>query len=186
MIAGFWVTVNSADLVVAEPFSLLKTARNRWPFSLRVVAAIEYVVVFAPAIVTHVLPPVEEVSHSTLVAPVAAAVKLAGWPASTVTLLGFWVIVGLASGCAPPRPPPAGRAEAVVQSAASISAARAIAAAARRRALLTLSLAPTGRPRSLLVPLIHPPASLLRLSRRPPSERPGAGRGIIGPDGSRG
>jgi hypothetical protein len=96
------VTVSVADLVVALPYSLVKTASKSSPFSAEV-AAKEYVGDVAPAM-TLQPDPLLDSSHLTVGAgePDAAALKLAVEPAETVTLDGCSVIRGAL------RPPKAG------------------------------------------------------------------------------
>src|SRR4029077_8680449 len=91
--AGF--TVSVATAVVAVPAVLVNTARYWFPFCDKAVVKLRVVEV-APETLLNVAPPSVLNCHCTVGVgePVAAAVKVAVWPAATVWLAGCMVIVG--------------------------------------------------------------------------------------------
>src|SRR5579883_2546006 len=91
--------VRVAALVVALPTLLVKTASYSLPFIEAVTLESVNVVEVAPLIFVKVMPPSVLTSHCTVGAglPLAAAVKVAFWPAFTVWLLGLVVTDGAKS-----------------------------------------------------------------------------------------
>ena len=89
------LTVSVAAVVVAVPAELVNTARYWLPFCDKVVVKLRVVEV-APETLLNVAPLSVLACHCTVGAgePVAAAVKVAVWPAATVWLAGCRVIVG--------------------------------------------------------------------------------------------
>ncbi len=89
------LTVKVAGLDVADPATLVKTARYCLPLSVAWAVKL-YVVEVAPGISDQELPPFALTCHCTvgLGFPLAAALKLAVCPALTVWLLGWLVITG--------------------------------------------------------------------------------------------
>jgi len=89
------LTVSVAAVVVADPAELVNTARYWLPFCDKVVVKLRVVEV-APETLLNVVPPSMLTCHCTVGVgePVAAAVKVAVWPAATVWLAGCMVIVG--------------------------------------------------------------------------------------------
>jgi hypothetical protein len=81
--AGF--TVRVAGVVVAVPAELVNTARYWFPFCDKAVVKLRVVEV-APETLLNVVPPSVLTCHCTVGVgePVAAAVKVAVWPAVTV------------------------------------------------------------------------------------------------------
>jgi len=88
-------TVNVAAVVDVLPAAFVNTALYWFPFCDAVVAKLKVVVV-ALATFVNVVPPFVLTCHCTVGAgdPVAAAVKVAVAPATTVTFAGFVVIAG--------------------------------------------------------------------------------------------
>jgi hypothetical protein len=88
-------TVSVAPLVVAEPAELVNTARYWFPFCDKAVVKLNVVEV-APMMLLNVAPPSVLTCHCTVGVgePVAAAVKVAVWPAVAVWFVGCVVIVG--------------------------------------------------------------------------------------------
>ena len=88
-------TVSVAAVVVADPPELVNTARYLFPFCDKVVVKLSVVEV-APERLLKVAPPSVLTCHCTVGVgePVAAAVKVAVWPAVTVWSTGCVVIVG--------------------------------------------------------------------------------------------
>jgi hypothetical protein len=82
---GVAFTVSVAAVVVAVPPEFVNTARYRFPFCDKAVAKLR-VVEAAPETLLNVAPPSVLTCHCTVGVgvPVAAAVKLAVWPAVTV------------------------------------------------------------------------------------------------------
>ena len=78
-------TVRVARVVVADPAEFVNTARYRFPFCDKVVVKLRVVEV-APEMLLKVTPPSVLPCHCTVGVgePVAAAVKVAVWPAVTV------------------------------------------------------------------------------------------------------
>jgi hypothetical protein len=93
------LTVRVAGVVVAVPAELVNTARYWFPFCDKVVVKLRVVEV-APETLLNVVPPSVLTCHCTVGVgePVAAAVKVAVWPAATVWLAGCVVIVGVFEG----------------------------------------------------------------------------------------
>jgi len=88
-------TVSVAAVVVAVPALFVNTARNSFAFCAA--AAVKpYVAEVAPFTLLKVVPPSVLTCHCTVGVgvPLAAAVKLAGFPALTASELGLVVIVG--------------------------------------------------------------------------------------------
>ena len=92
-------TVRVAALVVAVPTLLVKTAWYSSPFWAAVVVLRVRVVLVAPEMLLKVEPPSVLTCHCTVGVglPLAAAVKVAVWPAVTVWLAGWVVTVGAKS-----------------------------------------------------------------------------------------
>ena len=90
------VTVRVAALVVAVPTLLVNTAWYSSPFWAVVVLLRVRVVLVAPGMSLKVEPPSVLTCHCTVGVglPLAAAVKVAVWPAVTVWLVGWAVIEG--------------------------------------------------------------------------------------------
>ena len=88
-------TVSVAAVVVAVPAAFVNTTRYWFPFCDKVVVKLSVVEV-APETLLNVTPPSVLTCHCTVGVgePVAAAVKVAVWPALTVWLAGCVVIVG--------------------------------------------------------------------------------------------
>jgi hypothetical protein len=78
-------TVNEAAAVVAAPAELVNTARYRFPFCDKAAVKLRVVEV-APETLLNVAPPSVLTCHCAVGVgePVAAAVKVAIWPAVTV------------------------------------------------------------------------------------------------------
>jgi len=91
-------TVSVAAVVVAVPAEFVNTARYRFPLCDKAVVKLRVVEV-APATLPKVTPPSVLTCHCTVgvCEPVAAAVKVAVWPAVTVWLAGCVAIVGYAT-----------------------------------------------------------------------------------------
>src|SRR5882724_3116647 len=89
-------TVSVAAVVVAVPAEFVNTARYWFPFCDEAVVKFRVVEV-APETLLNVAPPSVLTCHCTVGVgePVAAAVKVAVWPAVTVWLAGCVVIVGV-------------------------------------------------------------------------------------------
>src|SRR6266478_4663956 len=87
-------TVSVAAVVVAVPAEFVNTARYWYPFCDKVVVKLRVVEV-APETLLNVTPPSVLTCHCTVGVgePVAAAVKVAVWPAVTVWLPGCAVMV---------------------------------------------------------------------------------------------
>ena len=85
VIAGAWVTVSVAAVVVAEPTVLVNTARNWLPFCATRVVNVNVVLV-APAMFENVAPPLVLSCHCTVGVglPLAAAVNDTMLPAAIV------------------------------------------------------------------------------------------------------
>ena len=95
VICATYCTVSVAALVVAVPFALVKIARYSYWFCVKLVVKLSVVLV-APAMLLKLVPPLVLSCHCT-VAPgsaLAAAVKVAVWPAVTVVAAGGVVICG--------------------------------------------------------------------------------------------
>src|SRR5579859_4554496 len=92
-------TVSLAAVVVAVPFELVKTARNRSLFWATAVVKV-YEVDVAPAMLVYVVPPLVLTCHWTVAVglPEAEAVNLTDWPAGMPWLTGFVVTTGAVSG----------------------------------------------------------------------------------------
>src|SRR5437899_5799623 len=92
---GVAFTVSVAAVVVAVPAELVNTARYWFPFCDKAVVKLRVVEV-APETLLNVPPPSVLTCHCTVGVgePVAAAVKVAVWPALTVWFAGCVVIVG--------------------------------------------------------------------------------------------
>ena len=93
---GTAFTVSVAAVVVAGPAAFVNTARYWFPFCDKAVVKLNVVEVeVAPETLLNAPPPVL-ICHCTVGVgePVAAAVKVAVWPAFTVWLVGCVVIVG--------------------------------------------------------------------------------------------
>src|SRR2546425_1909256 len=88
-------TVSVAAVVVAVPAEFVNIARYRFPLCDKAVVKLSVVEV-APETLLNVMPPSVLTCHCTVGVgePVAAAVKVAVWPAITVCLAGCVVIVG--------------------------------------------------------------------------------------------
>src|SRR5213594_3307793 len=88
-------TVSVAAVVVVDPAELVNTARYWFPFCDNVVVKLRVVEV-APEMLPKVMPPSVLTCHCTVGVgePVAAAVKVAVWPAVTVWFTGCVVMVG--------------------------------------------------------------------------------------------
>ena len=84
-------TVRVAADVVTDPMELATTARYSFPLSPAVVVSVRVPEV-APTTLVKVVPPSVETCHwmSGDGLPLPAAVKLAGWPALTVTPSAGW------------------------------------------------------------------------------------------------
>src|SRR5882672_2409884 len=91
-------TVSVAAVVVAVPAEFVNTARYWFPLCDKVVVKLRVVEV-APERLVNVTPPSVLTCHCTVGVgePVAAAVKIAVWPAVTVWFAGCMVIVGYAT-----------------------------------------------------------------------------------------
>ncbi len=91
-------TVSVAAVVVAVPTVFVNTARYWFPLCAKAVVKLSVVEV-APETLLNVAPPSVLTCHCTVGVgePVAAAVKLAVWPAVTVWFAGCVVIVGYAT-----------------------------------------------------------------------------------------
>src|SRR5712664_3142887 len=89
-------TVSVAAVVVAVPAAFVNTARYWFPFCDKAVVKLRVVEV-APETLPNVTPPSVLTCHCTVGVgePVAAAVKVAVWPAVTVWFAGCVVIVGV-------------------------------------------------------------------------------------------
>src|SRR6267143_1989037 len=87
--------MSAAAVVVAVPAEFVNTARYRFPFCDKAVVKLR-VVEAPPETLPNVTPPSVLTCHCTVGVgePVAAAVKVAVWPAVTVWLAGCVVIVG--------------------------------------------------------------------------------------------
>src|SRR5881628_1797480 len=92
---GVPFTVSVAAVVVADPAELVNTARYLLPLCDKVVVKLRVVEV-APEALLKVTPPSVLTCHCTVGVgePVAAAVKVAVWPAFTVWFTGWVVMVG--------------------------------------------------------------------------------------------
>src|SRR6267154_1018654 len=92
---GAAFTVSVAAVVVAVPAEFVNTARYWFPFCDNAVVKLNVVEV-APETLLNVPLPAVLICHCTVGVgePVAAAVKVAVWPAVTVWLAGWVVIVG--------------------------------------------------------------------------------------------
>jgi hypothetical protein len=88
-------TVRVAALVVAVPAEFVNTARYWFPLCDKAAVKLRVVEV-APGTLLKFAPPFVLTCHCTVGVgePVAAAVKVAVWPAVTVWLIGCVVIVG--------------------------------------------------------------------------------------------
>src|SRR2546425_2589315 len=88
-------TVSVAAVVVAVPAEFVNTARYWFPLCDKAVVKLSVVEV-APATLLNVTPPSVLTCHCTVGVgePVAAAVKVAVWPAGTVWLAGCGAVVG--------------------------------------------------------------------------------------------
>ena len=89
------LTVSVAAVVVADPAELVNTARYWLPFCDKAVVKLRVVEV-PPETLLNVAPPSVLTCHCTVGVgePLAAAVKVAVWPAVTVWFTGCVVIVG--------------------------------------------------------------------------------------------
>jgi hypothetical protein len=85
-------------VVVAVPAEFVNTARYRFPFCDKLVVKLSVVEVAAETLL-NVTPPSVLTCHCTVGVgdPVAAAAKVAVWPAVTVWLAGWVAIVGYAT-----------------------------------------------------------------------------------------
>src|SRR5258708_8641167 len=92
---GAAFTVSVAAVLVAVPAVFANTARYWFPFCGKAVVKLRVVEV-APETLLNVAPPPVLTCHCTVGVgePVAAAVKVAVWPAITIWLAGWFVIVG--------------------------------------------------------------------------------------------
>jgi len=92
---GAAFTVSVAAVVVAVPAEFVNTARYWFPFCDNAVVKLNVVEV-APETLLNVPLPAVLICHCTVGVgePVAAAVKVAVWPAVTVWFVGCMVIVG--------------------------------------------------------------------------------------------
>ena len=95
---GELFTVSVAAVVVAVPAEFVNTARYRFPLCDKAVVKFRVVEV-APETLPNVTPASVLICHCTVGVgePVAAAVKVAVWPAVTVWLAGCVAIVGYAT-----------------------------------------------------------------------------------------
>ena len=96
VMTGLVSTVSVAELDVAAPTVLVKTARYWYPLSARVVTATLRVVRVAPLMLAQLEPALVESCHCTVGVglPDAAAVKATVAPAVTVSLTGWVLTVG--------------------------------------------------------------------------------------------
>src|SRR3989441_13195564 len=101
---GAAFTVSVAAVVVAVPAEFVNTARYRFPLCDKTVVKLSVVEV-APETLLNVTPPSVLTCHCTVGVgePVAAAVKVAVWPAVTVWFTGC---VGIFGGVSPTTPTP--------------------------------------------------------------------------------